>query len=205
MKMTDINQLDLLNEVVEVSEGASSEEFFNPPLPDDGEHLVVFRLGNRGIKADRQWEGTGKSRQRTGPAFLNVHLQLKEVKSTGEEGMTVGFDNMTSLIMPGPGTSRLHAAFDLAGFPLPSRCSLGELKAAVENALAQNPQAVAVTRWEAQVNHGTKESPDYQSILRGQKNFPPLGEGKFNPEVTDPKTGQTVRAQSQIVKYSRKA
>ena len=81
--MADINDLNLLNEVVEVDGAASSEEFFNPPLPDDGEHEVIIRLGNRGVTADRQWDGKGSGRKRTGSAFLNVHVQLKGTGATG--------------------------------------------------------------------------------------------------------------------------
>lgn len=207
--MADINDLSLLNEVVEVDGQASSEEFFNPPLPDDGEHQVVMRLGNNGIRANRSWEGKGSARKRTGPAFLDVHVQLKAVGDNGAEGPTIGFDHLTSLVMQSAGTSRLHAAMDQFGFPLPSRASLGEIKAAVETAIAQNPQGVVVTQWEAQVNAGTKDSPDYQTVLKGQKNFPqngtaPDGKVKYSPEVTDPKSGQVVRAQVNIVRYGRK-
>ena len=71
----DINNLDLMNEVIEVDGNVDSAEFFNPPLPDDGEHEVIIALGNRGVKADRQWEGDGKGRKRTGSGFLNIHLR----------------------------------------------------------------------------------------------------------------------------------
>jgi hypothetical protein len=205
----DLGALELLNEVVEVDGQASSEEFFNPPLADDGDHEVVFKLGNRGVKVDRQWEGTGGARKRTGNGFLNVHLQLVGRDRYGKESGTIAFDNLSSIKMESSGTSRLHAAFDLAGFRLPDRASLGELKDAVERAIAQGPKAIVTTRWEAQVNEGTKDAPKYSTILKGQNKFPKkLGEdgaetGKYDPEVTDPKTGQTVRANVQVTKYGR--
>jgi hypothetical protein len=206
----DINNLNLMDEVVEVDQNADSEEFFNPPLPDDGEHAVVFALGNRGVKADRQWEGKGKDRKRTGAGFLNVHLQLKQLKDSGEAGGTIAFDNLSTVVMDtNTGrTSRVHAAFDLAGMKL-TQTSLGGLKSEIERAITQSPKAKVVTRWEAQVNVGTKDSPDYQTVVTGQKNFPKLYDlngnetGKYNPEVLDPKSGQTVRAQARVIKYGR--
>ena len=205
---TDINQLDLMQEIVEVDAGASSEEFFNPPLPDDGEHAVVIALGNRGVKADRQWEGEGKSRKRTGAGFLNIHLQLKALKDTGGEGGTIAFDQLTTIVMESAGTSRAHAAFDLAGFKLQER-TLGGLMHEIEAAVAQHPKVGIVTRWEAQVNRGTKENAQWDTVCTGQKNFPPLldangnATGKYNPEVIDPKSGQPCRAQVRVVKYQR--
>ena len=201
--MSDINDLNLLEEMVEVDGAVNSEEFFNPPLPDDGVHKCLMRLGNNGIRANRGWEGKGSARKRTGAAFLDVHVQLKEVKENGEEGPTVGFDHLTSLVMQSVGTSRLHAAMDLAGFPLPARASLGEIKQALEAAIAQNPVIGVTTRWEAQVNDGTKEAQDWRTVLTGQKNFPQLANGKYDPEVVDNKSGQKARAQAQVVKYSR--
>ena len=204
----DINSLDLLNEVVEVDGAASSEEFFNPPLPDDGEHAVVLALGNRGVKADRQWEGDGKNRKRTGSGFLNIHLQLKALKDTGGEGGTIAFDQLTTIVMESAGTSRAHAAFDLAGFKLHER-TLGGLMHEIENSIAQHPKVGIVTRWEAQVNRGTKESPNWENVCVGQKNFPALldadgnATGKYSPEVIDPKSGTPCRAQIRVVKYYR--
>lgn len=204
----DINNLDLMNEVIEVDGSASSEEFFNPPLPDDGEHEVIMALGNRGVKADRQWEGSGKSRKRTGAGFLNIHLQLKGVKANGEEAGTVAFDQLTTIVMESAGTSRAHAAFDLAGARLIER-TLGGLMQEINLAIAQKPHVKIVTRWEAQVNRGTKEDPDWENVCVGQKNFPPMLDGdgnetgRKNPEVTDPKSGNVVRAQVRVTKYAR--
>lgn len=210
MATPDLNDLALLDEVVEIDGSASSEEFFNPPLPDDGEHEVILKLGNRGIKIDRQWEGKGTARKRTGAGFLNVHLQLVATGDSGGEGPTIAFDNLSSIVMQNAGTSRLHAAMDLAGFPLPPRATLAELKDSVEKAIAQNPKVIVTTRWRAQVNRGTKDAADYEDVLKGQKNFPPktdeagnVIEGKFDPEVTDPKSGQTVRAQVEVIKYGK--
>jgi hypothetical protein len=198
----DINQLDLLNEVVEVEGGASSEEFFQPPLPDDGEHLAILRLGDRGIKVDRQRsDSKNKSSDRTGPAFLNVHLQVKLLDAAGNETLSV-FDNLSSVVMQSAGTSRLHAVLDLAGFAAPGRMTLGELKTLTETALAQNPRVKVYTQWEAQteVPPGSKT---YVTVLKGQKKFPTTDAGKFDPDVIDPKSGQACRAQARIIKYAR--
>lgn len=204
----DINNLDLMNEVVEVDGAVDSEQFFTPPLPDDGEHEVIMALGNRGVKPERQWEGSGSSRKRTGQGFLNIHLQLKGVKANGEEAGTVAFDQLTTIVMESAGTSRAHAAFDLAGAKLSAR-TLGGLMEEINLAVAQKPHVKITTRWEAQVNMGSKDSPKYENVCVGQKNFPSLLDsagndtGRRNPEVTDPKTGQVVRAQVRVVKYGR--
>ncbi len=204
----DLNDLSLLEEVIEVDGSASSEEFFQPKLADDGEHRVMLKLGNRGVQVMRQFNKDSKKRD--GAGFLNVHLQLVEMGDNGSEGPTVGFDNLTSIVMPNAGTSRLHAAMDLAGFPLPLRASIGELKQSVEAAIAQNPVATVTTQWRAQINRGTKEKPDYEDVVKGQKNFPPKIDnegntipGKFDPEVTDPKSGTSVRANVNVIKYAK--
>lgn len=204
--MPDINSLDLLNEVVEVTSTASAEEFFAPPIPEDGDHKAVLHLGDRGIKVDKQREG--KNGPKTGPAYLNVHNQAKILSDSGEEGLSV-FDSLTSIVMQSAGTSRLHAVLEVAGDPAPARCSLGELKAHTEAFYAQSAQFPVgiTTQWEAQVNDGTQTDPKYRTVLKGMKKFPPVLDdqgnptGKYNPEVEDPKTGQKVRAQARIIKY----
>lgn len=208
----NINSLGLMDELVEVDSNVDPEEFFNPPLADDGEHRVILALGNRAIKAQRQWEGKGAARKQTGPALLSVHLQLREAKAEGGEGGTVAFDQITTVaIDTNMGrTSRVHAVFALAGFPLTEK-SLGGLKREIELALAQHPRVGIVTRWEAQVNDGTKEAAEYRTVLAGQKNFPVLLDkdgnetGRNDPEVTDPKSQQKCRAQVRVTKYTRTA
>lgn len=207
--MTDINNMALGDEVVSVDPNASSEDFFNPPLPDDGPHEAIMRLGNKGIEETRKWEGRGSSRKKTGDPYLNVHVQLKAVKDGGGEGGTLGFDNLSTLVMDS-GTSRLHAAMDLFGFKLPATATITELRALIEQAMAQNPQGIVTTQWLAQVNRGTKDNPDYKDLCRGQKKFQPVldsnGEptGRYNPEVYDSQSELTIRAQAKIIKYARR-
>jgi hypothetical protein len=206
---TDINMLELMNEVIEVNDNVTPEEFFTPPLADDGEHTVVLVLGNEGVKPDRQWSGKGSGRKKTGDPYLQAHLQLKGLNDTGGEAGTVAFDRINSIIMQGVGTSRLHMVFAAAGHKLPARATLTELKEAVEAAIAQRPIVKVTTIWEAQYNKGSKESPEYVTVCKGQKRFPeklgPDGTptGKHEPEVVAP-NGETVRAQVRVVKYSAK-
>ena len=192
----DINDLDLLNEPVEVDGSVNSDEFFTPQLPDDGDHLVTIALGDRGIKVARQKDkATGN---RTGKGFLNVHLALTLVDDAGnKQGMV--FDNPTSVVFSS-GTSPLHVILDLAGDPAPASSTLGELKAHAELVFAQNPKIVVTTQWLAQVKNANGE---YQDVKKGQKNFPLLENGKYSPEITVPKTGETVNAQAKVVRYKR--
>lgn len=207
----DINDPELLNEPIEVEGEVSSEDFFKPVLPDEGDYISILRLGDRGIKVDRQKEG--EERKRTGKPYLNVHFALE---LQGENGEKVGtaFDQATSIVMPNMGTSRLHAIMDLAGSPIPARSTLGEVLNEVETTLAQNPQIGATIQWLAQIEdtskpEGSKER--YRLVLRGQKKFPPILDsegkptGKYDPEVVDSKTGETVRAQIKVTKYWRAA
>lgn len=208
MAAPDINMMDLAAEPIAVSDDAvaAAQEFFSPPLPDDGDHLAVFKLGDRGIKVDRQRDSAGL---KNGPIFLNVHAQLKILDDTGKETMSV-FDSLTSIAMQGSGISRLQSVLVLAGYADEVRAArnLADLKALVERAGSENPKVGITTRWEAQVNAGTKDAPKYENVAVGQKKFPPiLGEngepvpGKYNSEVTDPKSGEKVRAQARITKY----
>jgi len=205
MPNVDINDLALLEEQVEVTSGANPEDFFSIALPDDGTHTAVLHLGDRGISVGRQRASDG---QKTGAAFLNVHLQARILGEDRKEGLSV-FDNPTSIVMQSAGTSKLHVILDLLGSSAPSPCSLGELKSHVEQVLAQSPQIGITTVWEAQVNRGSKEKPDYQTVAKGQKRFPSVLDsegnptGKFTPEVQDPRSGEIVKAQVRISKYSR--
>jgi hypothetical protein len=204
--MPDVNNLDLLGENVEVSGDASSEDFFTIKLPDDGKHTAVLHLGDKGVKADRQRNKTNGAKD--GAAYLNVHLQARILNEDGSEGSSV-FDTPTSIVMQSTKTSKLHAVLDLAGNPAPNECNLGQLKEHTELALAQSPKVVIETQWEASVNDGTKDKPNYRIIVNGQKKFPPVLDadgnptGKYQQEITDPKSGQVVNAQVRVRRYFR--
>ena len=204
-EMPDLNDLRLLQEPVVVDGDVSPDDFFSPPLPDDGDHLAVLHMGDRGLRVSRQKDDQGN---RTGTPFLNVHIQAKIIDDkTGEEGISV-FDNPTSIVMPSSGTSRLHMILAACGNPAPPRTTLGDLKQHVEVALAQSPKCLITTQWQAQVNRGTQEKPDYQTVCSGQRKFQPERDGagevvpnKFDPEVTDVKSGTKVRAQARITRF----
>jgi len=205
MSNVDINDLSLLQEVVEVDGQARSEEFFQPPIPDDGEHEAILHLGDRGVTIGRQKDKA--SGQKTGVGFVNVHVQAKILNDQGQEGMSV-FDNLTTIIMGG--LSRLHATMDMAGSRLPDRATLEEIRELATTWLAQNPRVRITTQWLAEVNRGSKEKPDYAVIAKGQRRFPPIVDeetqlptGKYSRDVTDPKTGDLVSAQVKVVKYAR--
>jgi len=196
--MADINDL-LLTQEIDVGE-VNPEAFFSINLPDDGPHTVILRLSSKGFIADRQRDG--KRGARIGPAYLGVNTQLVGWED-GQEAGTIAFDMLTTVPMQSGG-SRLHAVFALAGFDIPTKGTLADIKTAVEAALAQNPVVVAHTRWEAQINRGSQDSPDYKTIAKGQAAFPKYeGSEKHNPEITDPQTGQTVNAQVRVYKYTR--
>ena len=199
----DINLLDLADEVIEVSSDATPEEFFAPPLPDDGDHNAHLYLGDRGVKIERQRDkATG---DKTGPAYVGAHIQAKLLDDQGEEKLSC-FDQITSVVMEGVGTSRLHMMLKLGGVDVPSRTTFGELADLTRNALSQPFLIGVTTRWEAQEDMGNGR---YETVLRGQKRFPPILDengaptGRYNPEVTNPKTGTKVRAQAKIIRYGR--
>lgn len=196
----DINDLDLRNEMLpDVDGNADPEEFFRVPILPDGKHVGVMVKGDKGVKINKQKDkDTG---QRTGPIYVVAHVQLK---SEDDDGSV--FDYLTSLIFRG--NSSLHAALALAGHEIPSRgVTAAQAVEAVEAALAQSPRVGFVTEWEAQVNDGTKDAPDYRTVLKGMKKFPPVLDdagqptGKYSPEVTDPKSGQPATAQARVKSY----
>jgi len=207
----DINELGLLTQECEVDD-VNPEVFFSPQLADDGEHLVTLNLGQRGIKAERQRSGKGGAK--TGPPYLGVSLQFKAVKDNGEEGGTVGFDDINTIPMDtNTGkTTRVHMVMAVAGHPIPLRGQLGDWKSAIEQALAQKPQVKVTTKWEAQVKIASaaqasrygKAIGEYATVCSGQGNFPPLGDnGAHDPEVTEPVSGDKIRARARIVKYAK--
>ncbi len=204
MSNVDINDLSLAQEVCEVDGQVSSKDFFQPPIPDDGTYDAVLHLGDRGAVIGRQKDkATG---QKTGGGFVNVHVQAKILNDQGQESMSC-FDNLTTVLMGG--MSRLHAVMDLAGSPLPNRATFEEIRDAAVQWLAQNPRVKITTQWLAEINRGTKDKADYATLAKGQRRFPPvIGDdgqptGKYEREVTDPKTGDLVSAQVKVTKYDR--
>jgi hypothetical protein len=217
MSNTDINQLDLTQEV-HYDPSANAEEFFAPRLVDDGEHLVILGEGNRGVGAKVTKGGKGRQPQ----GYVNAHLWLK---SADNGNQTVAFDNASSLVFDS-GLSRLHAVMDLAGHKIPNDCQLGEIVSHTKKVLAQAAKVKAFTQWEAQVNTGTKDEPKYVSVLKGQKNFPKVYDadgndtGKFSPDIwvkvtrdakeprvqvatKDTDGAEQIRAQVAVVRYGR--
>jgi hypothetical protein len=215
MNEIDINDPSLVNEPVEVDEG-SGEDFFQVPLPDDGSHLVVCELGNDGIKVGQQTPEKG------GRYFLTAHLALTLIDEGGNrQGMV--FDRPNSVVMErnGKRSSRLHALLDLVGAQTGSGQSLPAFHETVEQTFAQNPQVLATTQWQASAKaeseqeveaavaakyakEGKLRAGNYYTFLKGQRKFPPLDNGQgFNPEVTNPITGETVRAQAVVTGYRR--
>ena len=201
----DINELQLRNEMMpEVDGTVQPEDFFAPPLPDDGEHQAVLRLGDRSTKIKRQKDK--ETQQPTGNAFVEAHVMAKILDDAGVETITV-FDNPNSVVMQSSRTSRLHMVLRAAGFELPERPSFGEFEEFTKVALDQTPHVTITTQWQAQVNRGTKEKPVYKDVLTGQKNFKKILDadgnwtGKYDPEVMDPESHQKVRAIARIVRY----
>jgi len=201
----DINELQLRNEMMpEVDGSVQPEDFFSPPLPDDGEHAEVLRLGDRGTKIKRQKDP--ETGQLTGAAYIEAHIMAKILDEEGEETITV-FDNPNSVVMQSTRTSRLHMVLKAARFDLPERPSFGDFEEFVKVALAQVPQVTITTQWQAQINRGTREKPDYKNLLTGQRNFKKILDadgnwtGKYDPEVIDPESHQKVRAIARITRY----
>jgi hypothetical protein len=199
----DINEISN-GSVISVDDNFDPVAFFRPALLDDGWHLGVLKLGDRGIKVERQKDSSG---DRTGPEYVMAHIQVRSVDESGKEGPSA-FDTATSIRLAGG--SRLHAILALAGDPAPKETTPEDLKAHCESFFAQPQQIAFKSQWEAQVNDGSKERPKYRTIARGQRKFPKLvdqatGEptGKYDPEIQDPKNPETVvRAQVNVVEYN---
>jgi hypothetical protein len=215
----DINSLDLLNEPVEVGD-VSGEDFFSVPLPDDGDHLARLTLGDRGVTVGQQ--KNKETGQKDGAAFLNVHVAAELLKDDGSKAGVL-FDNPTSIAMDrdGQAVSKLAAILSVLDQPATACRTLGNLKLHTETTLAQGLKSVVVSRWEASakaesteevsnaiaagyVKAGKLHVGEYYTFLKGQKKFPEREDGNgYEPEVTNPITGEVVRAQAKIVRYKR--
>ena|SRR5579872_5241002 len=204
----DINNMDLSAEVIETDQ-VSAEDFFKRLAPiDDGEHLMIATLSQRGIEVKPSKPAANG--QPAKPPFLMVNVQFQ----TTEEPKETCFDNPNSVVFTtrdGKRTSRLHMFLDALGAPF-SGSNLQELKDHCEQALAQNPQIWVTTRWEAQYEDQSKpeKSPDRFVVFKtGQKNFPPEIDadgqktGRYLPDVTDTKTGREGSARAQVQRYRK--
>jgi hypothetical protein len=76
----------------------------------------------------------------------------------------------------------------------------GELAKAFRDALAGEPIIRVSTKWVAQYNAGTKESPKYQTAKSGQKNFPSDGKGGNLHVINVPNVGE-IAARAEIQDY----
>lgn len=202
----DINDPTLVAEPVDDVDGAS---FFAARVPDDGDHLVRLELGQNGIKP-------GKDKR--GNAFLNVHFAERIYDENGNEQGYL-FDRVNSVVFDRNGQrfSRLHALMDLVGVKL-GNASEPEKQEMIETALADNPEVVATSQWQAQSKAETDEEVEeairlkfakpgklevgwYYTFLKNQRKFPKGSDGTPIPEAVNPITGEKVRAQAVVTGY----
>ncbi len=211
----DINNLNLADEIVEVSGTTSVEDWQEVPVLSDGKHRGIVKLADeKSISVKRR--ANKETGARDGEVFLSVHIMCQDEDSKG-----TAFDYVNT--MKFRDLSSLHVLMVCAGQALPNRASLAEIKELVELNLG-SPQRVGFeTEWEAQLKVGEN---DYRTVLKGMKNFPPVLDGsgvpsgKFSPEVwavatmdangkvtgvrrcqSDEPGAENVRAQARIKKY----
>lgn len=178
------------NELLQESYNYDPDAELNPNvMVPDGWNLASLKLGKRGIKV----------RAGKGGAFLLAHI-VAQVQAPGQryDKRTLN-DNAMSIVFESSGTSPLHVLAKLTGFPVPSRGTLEELKQAITNGLASEPQVRIRTRWEAQINHGTQVAPDYETLAKGMSQFPQAADGTFVPYVEF--EGTRVDARERIVDF----
>lgn len=206
--LPDINDLSLWREIpVEVDDNMTAEQFYTPNLPDDGEHRVRWTLGTSGVKPERlKNKSTGK---RDGVPSFVVEIAGTILDDVGQETLQQVFDRLRPIRMAN-GSTFLHAFLAAAGVPATGITNLADLLDHTKMALAQRPETLTTTEWEAQVEDeskpkGTRER--YRTVCVGQKRFPPVLDasgnptGKYNPEIRDPQTGATVRARVNVKKH----
>lgn len=181
-KEVDINDLQLADEQVDVN--AEADAFAGPPPPDDGDHLVKLSLGQRKVQQ-------GKDKQ--GRVYYMVHTQGKVGPGPFEN--RVLFDNVSTMVMQGSGTSRMVGVLKTLGETVSNRVSIVDLTRTYVNRLAGEPEVTVTTQWRGYCSDCDK------NILRGQKRFPQNGDGTRRHQVECPKCGTLVTAQAEIVAY----
>jgi hypothetical protein len=219
MALPEINAMRLSNEI-DIGDDIPGASFFSIQLPDDGDHFAHLRVGDRGVTVDNQRDK--ETGQKTGAPYVALHLVAELFAEDGTRTGTL-FDNPNSVLMQTPKgrTSRLAGILDIVGSPVPRGTRSPEAyKEHVEVALADGPEAVVVSRWEASakaesaeeveaaiaagyLKAGKAKVGDYYTFLKGQRNFPENEDGSRSPEVTNPISGETVQAQVRIVRYKQ--
>lgn len=183
LQTVDINDLSLADE--ELSVNADADAFQGPPPPDDGDHRVKLRLGDRKVQM-------GKSKD--GRNYFMVHIDA-EVLDPEFEGRRV-FDNASSLIMQSSGTCRIAGVLKAIGETVPSRTTAKELTKALVDRLAGDPEATITTVWEAYCSDCKK------NVLRQQKRFPTdNGSGRHTSQIECPKCHSLCSAQARVTAY----
>jgi hypothetical protein len=105
------------------------------------------------------------------------------------------FDNVSTMVMQGSGTSRMVGVLKALGEPVSSRVSIVELTRAFVNRLAGEPSVTVTSQWRAYCSDCEK------NILRGQKRFKQGVNGTNSHQLECPKDGSLVTAQAEIVAY----
>lgn len=169
--MSDINNMDLMNEVVEYNPEAE----YNPVLlVPDATYTVKLELGKGGTQL--------KKAKSTGKPYIDANISgtITDPGSKFDGFHVSGFYNS---VVFASGASAIHQILKACGTPAPASCTLGDLQTLLTNTLAGGPTIQARTRWEGSTKNSEGAENAYIRV-RGMKNFDQRADGSYNPFVT---------------------
>jgi hypothetical protein len=201
----EVQQFDLeslenyTGEAVEMEIDPDADAFAAPAPPDDGTYAVKLRLNKRGAIEQTV---TGPNSKNPGTPYWRVNLELEIVDPDGPFDGRKLFDSPTTINQANTGTNAIAGVLKELGVAVPPRPTDVELVRLLGQQLLTEPSIGVKGRWEA----GYKSEDGWKTVVRGQKNFPPIlkdGEvvgyqSSFDDETTE---GNTVNAQFSIQRY----
>ena len=197
----DLNNLELADEQVDVNPDADA--FSGPPPPDDGDHRFKLKLGPRKVQQGEIGKGVDK-----GKKFYMVHVQGQISDPQDKHNGRTAFDNVSTMVMQGNGTSRIVGALKSLGETISVRESILDLARRFKARLDGEPEVTWQTQWTAfcktckeEADRGSKKVPKNGIILRGQKNFPQLANGSHQHQIECKNCGSLLTANSEVLAW----
>lgn len=186
----DINDLNLFEEPIEGFDPAADPFAGPPPIPD-GRYRVKVRYASD--DPSRRWE---KRTTSSGTSYYKTRIYAEIVD--GEfEGRRAYDDFVSTMLLGSSRSSRAAGIARALGFTPDTPTASGVVKA-LDAAI--NSEAICVAELAWRVREYDKETGTEFKLV-GMRRFPEDSNGNKTPYVTNPNTGETVKADAYPVAF----
>lgn len=173
------------------------------PAPvDDGTHRAKLIFKDDSVEQKEIQRGANK-----GKPFINMQFSAQVLEEGTRNNNKRVFGRVNTLVFDGKSEMAYIIRMALGDTPearqyITSLNNYVDLAKAFKQVLSGEPAVGITTQWVASRKVEDKNGNTvYEVFIRGQKNFPPDGNGGWQHVVIDKKTGQEVSAQVEIKAY----